>query len=442
MALRFVDQFAGVGSLSERIFALRVQDEAGAILPLEIRGDGLYLFNNGSRSRRVTISYDMRLGRPLGPSQYALTSSLGSDGGFLILGDLLPGLCVAEDENCETSSVRLQVLTPAGWKITTTERHNSGFFEIADPQRAVFFLGNLREKRATVKTMVFRMAIVGVWGFSDEEVFRIVEAIAHDQDVIIDSVEAGEFLVTLAPFPLPMTGLRSSAVTIGRTVILQLSTNDNTAQSFAHFRRHLAHEMFHFYLPNSFQIRENFDWFWEGFTRYIALLTLARLRVIGLREYFDAIGAEYEAYAFNPLRARVSLIAASPEKFADKASYDLVYRKGMLVAALYDLELRWQSKGKLCLADVIRGLYQNYAKPILEVGNKEVLSELGKLGDFKRAIHDDIEGTQEIEILERLKPYGLVVESSTATQGKVRISKAAKLTERQRVFLEQLASEK
>src|SRR6185503_17872992 len=138
----------------------------------------------------------------------------------------------------------------------------------------------------------------------------------------------------------------------------------------------------HFYLPNAFRIRENFDWFWEGFTRYTAFTTLLRLRLITLRDYLDALGEEYEAYSFNPLRARLSLIAASPDKFANPASYELVYRKGMLIAALYDLELRWQSGGRQSLMDVMRALYQTYALSGREVGNREVLAELAKSGNF------------------------------------------------------------
>src|SRR5262249_29398535 len=169
---------------------------------------------------------------------------------------------------------------------------------------------------------------------------------------------AGGSLVPLPPFSPPPNGLGSSAITRGRTSVVMLNPSNDAAAPFDHYRRHLAHEMFHFYLPNAFRVRENFDWFWEGAVRYIALVTLARLQLINLREYLDAIGAEYEAYWFNPLRNQVSLIAASPEKFSSAASYDLIYRKGMLVAALYDLELRWQSRGKLNLADVMRSLYQ------------------------------------------------------------------------------------
>jgi predicted metalloprotease with PDZ domain len=223
--------------------------------------------------------------------------------------------------------------------------------------------------------------------------------------------EQGDFLVTLTPFPVPLTGLRSAALTRGRSVVMMLNPGPDPRQTLALYQKHLAHEMFHFYLPEAFKARENFDWFWEGFTRYVALLTLNRLRLVSLREYLDELGFEYEAYTANPLRKQMSLLAASQGKFANAASYELVYRKGTLVAALYDLELRLQSGGRQNVMDVMRELDANYRQR--ELGNREVLATLRKAGKFEKFIADYIEGTHDIVLAEVLKPYGLKVETAS-----------------------------
>lgn len=434
--LRFADQFAGVDRLSERVYRLKIRDDAGVVLPPEIRGDGLYRFN--APERRITISYEMRLARTLDPAQYALVSSLGAEAGFLMPGDLLPRLCPDREggADCDaTNRTRLQIIAPQHWRIATTEKMIGEFFEVGDPRRAIFFLGRLREKTVAVGAMSLRAAIAGNWAFGDEEVFKLAEAVAREQVAMAGGAAAADALVALAPFPQPLTGLRSSAITLGRACALMLNPNNDAAATFAHYQRHLAHEMFHLYLPNAFRVRENFDWFWEGGSRYIALLTLARLRLIGQREYLDAIGAEYAAYWSNPLRNQVSLIEASPEKFANAANYDLVYRKGMLVAALYDLELRWQSRGKSNLTDVIRALYQGYAVGGREIGNHEVLDQMRRFGDFSRQIRDDIESVREIDLNERVRRYGLIAERSATGRGGVRLKAATKLSERQRMLL-------
>ncbi|HMV49008.1 MAG TPA: hypothetical protein PKD31_14725, partial [Blastocatellia bacterium] len=145
-----------------------------------------------------------------------------------------------------------------------------------------------------------------------------------------------------------------------------------------------------------------------------------------------------EAYLFNPLRTQVSLLAASPEKFAGAANSDLVYRKGMLVAALYDLELRRQSRGKLNLTDVMKTLYRDYALAGREVGNREILQELNKQGSFARLIRDHIEGVEEINLPETVKPYGLVIERSPSQGNRTELTPARKLTDRQRELFRQL----
>ncbi len=434
--LRFLDRFAGLDRLSERVFALQIKDEAGVVLPLELHGGGQYYFSVVGHAQRVSISYELRLARALDPSQYALSSSIGPEASFLLISDLLPQVCAERAPRCEelTPPLRLRILPPEGWQIATTEVQAGEFFEIVDPQRAVFFLGRLRRQELKVDGMRLRVAIAGIWGFTDQQVAWLVEAISREQAAMIGSAEQGDFLLTLAPFPLPLTGLRSSALSRGRTIILMLNATADWSRTLAHYQRHLAHELFHYYLPNAFRLRENFDWFWEGFTRYIALQTLLRLRLVGMREYLDALGEEYEVYAANPLRTHLSLIAASPEKFATPASYDLVYRKGMLVAALYDLELRWQSEGKRNLITVIRQLYQNYAGSAREVGNREVLIQMGQAGNFTHFIRDYIEGTREINLAKSLAPYGLIVEPGIS---RPRVEIATKLSAKQRALLAQ-----
>jgi len=441
-AMQFADEFAGVDRLSERVHSLKIRDARGAAVPLEIRGNGSYWFSAATGSRPVSISYEMHLARALDPSQYALVSTIGPDAAVLMMADLLPRLC-SGDENCAAAKnpVSLKVNPPGNWRVATTEQRQGEAFLIADPSRAIFLLGKFRERNTRIGQMNLRAAISGDWPFRDEESFTLAEAICREQAALVGGKERGDFLVVLVPFPQPLTGLRSSALTLGHTAVVLLNPNNDARQTTRHYRRHLAHEMFHFYLPNAFRVRENFDWFWEGFTRYVALMTLAKLRLIDLGEYLAAIGEEYEAYIFNPSRNQRSLVAASPEKFANAASYDLVYRKGMLVAALFDLELRWQSKGKSSLAGVMKALYQDYALTGRDVGNREVVAEMKKFGDFTNLIREDIEGVREINLAERVKGYGLIVPQNAQMRGKARLSAAPKLSARQRELLASLTAD-
>lgn len=436
VALRFRDRFAGIDRLSERIYGIRATTDGDAgRLPLEIHGDGLYVMTPGNDGEAIQLTYELRLGRALDPSQYGLVSSLGPQSGILHPVDILPQICSESANDCAESPVRLRVDPPDGWKSIISSEAKDGVFEIAQPSSTLILLGQFREREFSAGSMRLRAVIAGAWGFSDEEFFTLAESIAKEQASMIESRESGDYVVTLTPFPLPLTGLRSSGICVGRSAVLMLNQGNVPQQSMGLLRRHLAHEMFHYYLPNVFNVRENFDWFWEGFTRYAAMLTLTRQKLLDLQGYLDAIGEEYESYYYNPLSAHRSLIAASAEKFSNQSMADLVYRKGTLVAALYDLEVRRQSKGALSLVDALKTLYHNYAKQSATVGNREVLTELGRLGDLAGIIRDDIEGVREIDLPERVKPYGLFLEWSRATSGKAKITVAPKASaEKKRIL--------
>jgi predicted metalloprotease with PDZ domain len=425
VALRFKERSAGVAGLDERLYSFKASDERGATISPELPGGGVYRIEQRGEFR---FRYEMRLARAYRADQHALVSSLGPEAGVLMPGDLLPEVCDPQAQQMRCSArARIQVAPPSGWTIATTAAKAGEAFEFEDASLAVLFLGRLREARQQIQGMSIRTAIAGKWKFRDQDIFPLVESIAREQAAMIGSRESGEFLVTLASYPQGVSGLRSSALTRGRTVVLMLNENEDPAATIAHFRKHLAHEMFHFYLPNAFQIRENIDWFWEGFTRYIALLTLVRLRLVGFDEYLREISAEYEAYFYNPLRLRRSLLDASPDKLTGAEASSLVYRKGMLVAALYDLELRRQTRGQESLPSALQAFYREFALTRRAIGNQEALDFLGRTKGLAKILRDDVESVKEIDLGKRIKSFGLVSEQTAGGHWRIRSSDDTRL---------------
>lgn len=383
----FRDRFAGMTGLGSRISSLEVSGKNGSPDP----------------SSPLVFTYQVNLAAPLDPGGYALVSSLGSEAAVFYAADLFPVLQGPGDRAFHVT--RVLIAPPEGWRMATT-----GGEDVDDPDAAVYVLGRLRERSFETGSMKWRVVTAGDVSVADAEIHRLAEAIARAQAAMIDGRETGEHLLAVAPFPLPLTGLRSTGLARGRTVALLLNPGSDAGQTRRHLARHLAHEMFHFYLPNAFKIRENFDWFWEGFTRYLALVALLDAREISVQDYLDALQNEYEAYQANPLRAKVSLLAASPEKFSSPAHYEIVYRKGLIVGALYDLELRRQSQARRRLPDVVLKLYRDYARAGREIGNREILDALGREGDFARFIADYVEGVREIDLARQLRSCGIEVE--------------------------------
>lgn len=438
----FRDSFAGVTGLSARILSLEARAALGERLMLEALAPGRYRLRAGREQLPVTLSYRVNLSTALDPGQYALVSSLGPDAAVLYPADLFPSIESSGLSSGEPLAERpsIEIKSPADWRVAAgggSSAAGGGNGEDASAEREAYVLGRLRERALEVGGLRLRLAIAGSWPFADEEIARLAETIARAQAAMIGSEARGDHLLALAPFPLPLTGLRSTGLARGRTVALLLNPGNDASETLRHLSRHLAHEMFHFYLPNAFRIRENFDWFWEGFTRYLALTTLVEARLVALPDYLDALQAEYDAYTANPLRAKLSLVAASPEKFATPAHYEIVYRKGMLVAALYDLELRWQSRARSRLSDIVRGLYRDFALRGREIGNREVISELGRAGNFTSFVADYIEGVREIDLVRALKPYGIEVDRRAA-RGRARLIVSSGLNARQRELIASL----
>ncbi len=433
--LRFLDRFAGIENLSQRVSMLRIKDENDQRLLPEISGNGLYRFSSRNSSV-IKINFEMRLSHVSGaardPGNYALTSSLSREAGFFLLSDLLPEICISNQ--CQNNNLQLSLQPPAEWSAASTESKTDDFYTIADWRKATFFIGKLRRKTLQANQMKVEVAIAGEHSIRDEEVTNIAKAIANEQSKMLGTTNKNNYLVTLAPFPIPITGLRSSALTRGRTVIMMMNAEPNEKLALKHFQKHLAHEMFHYYLPEGFNVRENFDWFWEGFTRYLALLTLHRLRMFDLPVMLEEMSYEFQFYSNNPLRNKLSLVDLSPEKFANPASYELIYHKGTLVAWLYDLELRTQTEGRKNVLTVMRDLFQAYGNNQQEIGNREILEALGKAAKLDSFTNDYIKGTKEIDLAERLKKYGFSVEDNIT-----KLSIKPKWSKKQQALIEGLS---
>jgi predicted metalloprotease with PDZ domain len=119
-------------------------------------------------------------------------------------------------------------------------------------------------------------------------------------------------------------------------------------------------------MPHALLLEGDYDWFFEGFTLYTALVTALDLKFINRDEYVATLGRVYDSYLSR--EDNLSLIEASERRWTTGNS--TVYDKGMLVAILYDLAIRRDSGGKRWLG----GLYKDlFARPLLPADGNEVI---------------------------------------------------------------------
>jgi predicted metalloprotease with PDZ domain len=413
-------------NLGERIEKLSLWDASGAGVQVRQLAPGEY-----EAARDATrFSYEVKLDAPLFDNDASHASWLTGERGFFMLGDLLP---LTNEKGAVISGVVLRVELPEKWNIASTIRAESdGEFQVPDREKAVFFVGqDVRERRLHVGPMDFAFVAAGEWAFSDDDVASMAASILKDHTETFGSVARNRAMLILAPFPHAVGADRWSAETRGDTVMLLSGKLPSKTAALAQLSFPLAHELFHLWIPNGLALDGNYDWFYEGFTLYQALRAGIRLNLLTFQDYLNALGRAFDAYKSVNERDKASLLDASEQRWT--VSPTLVYNKGMLVAFLYDLTLRQQTKGKRSLEDAYRELFRLYRAPQSgKDGNAGVIAVLNDAGSMQEFTRRYIESAGTIDLPAAIAPFGLQVE-----QGGVRthVTVSASLSGAQRDLL-------
>jgi hypothetical protein len=402
---QFAESYAGVGGLSQRIENLRVYDEKHASVPIHPVAPGQY------RSDRAAIdfSYEVRLDAPLNPGDAAHVSWLTKDGGLFALDDLLPAGLELGHEGI--FPVRASFSLPAGWSVAANQTRNAdGQFLLTNMGHAVFFAGpGLRERRERAGSMELSFVTTGDWAFTDEEAAGMAASVLKDYAERLGGTPGAHVMLMLAPFPVQAGADRWSAETRGATVTLLSGKQPSKTAALVQLSTPLMHELFHLWIPNGLALDGNYDWFYEGFTNYQALSAGLRLGFLSFQDYLNALGRAFDAYLSEADRDKYSLPDASQHRWTSNSA--LVYHKGMLVAFLYDLELRSQTGGKRSLDDVYQDLFRRYhAEEKRTNGNTAVINALGAQERMRDFVLRYVESPSAIDLVQMAAPFGLRVE--------------------------------
>lgn len=421
----FLQEYADVSNLAERIETLQLYDNKGVQIETRKLNAGEYLANQ----RAVSFNYQVNLtpSRKLTDSAHA--SWLTDTHGILMLADLLPEL--------KSESVFVDFDLPVDFKIAhqfpLLEKTTSTGFNIDD---AVFFVGrNWREKEVkfSVKNQDFkiRMAIAGTWQFSDEEAVEMTKSIVEEYLKIFNQLPKPLSQIILSPFPQENSNSdRWRAETRGSTVTIISGALPYKSQAIQRLHEQLRHEIFHLWLPNSLALSGNYDWFYEGFTIYHALRTGVELNQIRFEDFLNTLG---KAYDLSEGQTN-SLIEASKKRWMGTGNF--VYAKGLVVAFLCDVALLQASKGKRSLKDVFRQVYQKHQNPNqIEDGNSAITSILRGFPELKPILENYIEGKAKITWENDLAAFGIEQEKSNFG---VQLKVATKLNGRQKDLLDKL----
>ena len=394
----FRTSYAGAVALDKRIENFSLAEESGAGVPVRQLAPGEF-----EAARPATrFSYTLKLDPPGFVSDSPHISWVAADYGLLMLGDVLP---------LQTKTARASLTLPAGWSVSTTEeKAASGSFHVADAERSVFALGRgLRERRGRAGGVEFLFASAGEWAFADAEAFDAVAELLKIYQGVMGGAPQRRVAVALMPLPGQGGANVWAAETRGGTVTFVSGRLPSKLAAMAQLNGALTHEILHLWVPNSLALDGEYDWFYEGFTNYLALRVGLRREQLRFSDYLSALGRAFDGYKAARGAGDLSLPEASRRRWAGGAG--LVYHKGMLVAYLYDLTLMHRTGGKSSLEDAYRELFKRFGGAgRREEGNQAVANVLGYLpgmGDFTETY---VRGAGVIDLFAAIAPFGLTVE--------------------------------
>ena len=406
--ISFRNSYGGILGLGDRIESFDFVGKDGELTTARKIAPGEFRLSGPAKSFR----YSLKLAVPERKADMAHASWLTKDMGILMLSDLLPNLGLADTSH---EPLLIDFNLPAGWSAASAIRPDqSGQYRVSQPDAAVFFVGRtVREKVWHIESMELGFVTASQWNFADEEVIKIAGDVIKEYIKLTDFRITGRSILMLAPFPDEVVAGHWSAETRGSTVMLMLGRNGRREDSLARLGIAFTHEFFHLWVPNGVRLAGDYDWFFEGFTLYQALRTALRLGYIDFNEYLNTISRVYDSYLSSPDRDELSLIEASGRRFTGGSS--LVYDKAMLLAFIYDLELRAKTGGKLSLDDIYRRLFLTRHDERQDA-NEVIISLLSAPEGMKQLTKSYIRESGSIELGTVVDPYGLEMQSAGASQ--------------------------
>ena len=384
----FRNAYAGALGFAERIKDFQAAGDSGQAAGVKKSASGEY------RSERdaTRITYTIDLSRT-SATEISHISWLGAEHGFLMFADLIPR---------DIESLSAEFKLPPGWMVESSSSGKDGHFEVSDPEKSVFIIGNSLRKTSDTN---LELAVSGTWPFKDGKALDAASQVMKQYTSLTGFRLPGKSLIAIAPFALG--GSKWKAETRGSTVMLLIDPEVHFDTWIGQLKVIFTHEMFHLWVPNSLQLEGDYDWFFEGFTLYVALRAALELKVINFKGFLETLAGAYDAYISHP--DDISLIQASETRWT--GGFNQVYVKGMLVAFLYDLKIRKESGGGATIADRYRELFGGRIAANANANDAIIalLDAAPAMNGFGKLY---VENNTKLELEQLLPAYGLTLDSS------------------------------
>lgn len=390
----FRNAYAGVLGIAERVDEFHAFGSTGEDLSAKKITTGIFRSQLGATS----ITYVVKLPPPTA-ADVSHVSWLVGDSGLLMLADLMPE---------SLPGVMLEFSLPSEWTcLTAAPMDYQQRYYAKQPEKAVFLIGrSLRMQAELGKASLLRCFIGGDWPFKDDVILSAAMKVMQAYTALTHFAPLEPPVVMLVPLPVATGSVKWRAETRGSTTVLLMDPQADIKNWKGQLGIIFTHELLHLWVPNSLRLEGDYDWFFEGFTLYTALVTALDLKFIDFDEYLRTLARVYDSYLSRP--DDLSLIDASERRWTSGNS--VVYDKGMLVAFLYDLLITRESGGRSRLANLYRELFREAPEPAN--GNDAIISLLSSSPAAADLAKTYIQSSKELELEPALASYGLRLDTT------------------------------
>lgn len=293
-----------------------------------------------------------------------------------------------------------------------------------------FEVSNYKEFTFNVQGKPHRYVVTGEGNYDLEKIARDTEKIILESYKIFGDLPYENYL-----FILNLRG-GGGLEHLNSTALQWNKFGFKPESRYKAFLNLVAHEFFH--LWNVKRIRpdtlgpfdyenENYTkllWVAEGATSYYEGILLRRAGLITDEEFLEARAAQFQQLQNRPGRFETSLEEASFDAWIKYYRQDensinnqiSYYDKGEVVNFLLDVEIRAASKGAKSLDDVMRYLYDEFAKKGKNFTPEDYqrVSEMMAGKSLEEFFDKYVRGTEEIDYNEILKAVGLKLLTTNA----------------------------
>ena len=405
-SLSFRNSYGGILGLAQRIATVEGRSPGGDVIRVEKIAPGEFK----STRKATKFIYEVDVTEPARIENMSHISWLNRERGLLMPSDLLPR---PNNGPGNFLSVRISLEVPPGWATSSNlAREAPHDFFTSDPDKVVFLIGlDLHELSTDLGTNKFRLTTSGQWPFSGAEALKTSRRILDEYSRVTGASLKRDSVLMLVPFPEHAEQGRWSAEARGNAVVLLMGSAGSRKQRLARLGILLSHELFHLWVPNSLALDGDYDWFFEGFTLYQALLTDVRLGLISFDDYLETLGRVYSSYLASSGADSLSLIEASERRWTTSPS--VVYDKGMLVAFVYDLVIRSRTNCKTSVSDVYRELFGANSTRHGNA-NETIIRLLGEPAGMEAFAKEHVEGRGKLDFAAQFTRHGLQVQTNGA----------------------------